>query len=145
MDKLSGLVVFFLGVAMMWQGRNLSIGSLNAPGSGFFPMLIAAALIVLSVPIFITAHGRTTGESLFSVRALCRVATVFAALLGYYLLLEYLGFAVVSFLLMAFFFIFVARYRWHASLLWAFVSTGLAYLLFDVLLKSNLPKGIAGF
>ncbi len=145
MDKVSGLVVFLLGVAIMWQGRHLSIGNLHAPGPGFFPMLTAAVLVVLSVPIFVTSQAREAGERLFTIAALRRVVTVFVALLGYYLLLEYLGFPVVSFLLMAFFFIFVARYRIHVAIFWAFVSTGLAYLLFEILLKSNLPKGIAGF
>lgn len=144
MERASGVIVFLLGIAMMWQGRGLSIGNLHAPGPGFFPMLIAAVLIVLSVPISLTAHARATGEKLFALGALGRVATIFGALLGYYLLLEYLGFAAVSFLLMAFFFIFVARYKWYTALLWTFVSTGLAYLLFEILLKSNLPKGVIG-
>jgi hypothetical protein len=45
---------------------------------------------------------------------------------------------------MASLFLVVAGKKWHASIFWAFISTGLAYLLFDVLLKSPLPKGVFG-
>jgi hypothetical protein len=64
---------------------------------------------------------------------------------AYFLLLEYLGFVVVSFLLMLFLFLWVGRQRWFVAFLSAAACIGLAYLLFDVLLKSNLPRGVFGF
>jgi hypothetical protein len=70
---------------------------------------------------------------------------LFVALLVYFVFLEYLGFVIMSFLLMAFCFIWVARQKWYTALFWAFVSIGLAYLLFDILLKSSLPRGVFGF
>lgn len=145
MERVNGLIIFLLGLVILWQGRGLSLGNLHQPGPGFFPLVIAGVLIVLSVPIFLTARARAEGETGFSRRGLGRIVTVFAALIGYFLLLEYLGFAAVSFLLMTFFFLFIARQRWYAALFWALVTTGLAYLLFETLLQSNLPKGILRF
>lgn len=144
-DRISGLIVFFLGIAILWQGRHLSVGTLRAPGSGFFPMLLAITLMILALLLVIPRARDEGGQSSFSARHLGRVSMVFVALLVYFAFLEYLGFVIMSFLLMAFCFMWVARQKWYAALFWAFVSIGLAYLLFDVLLKSNLPRGVFGF
>jgi putative tricarboxylic transport membrane protein len=73
------------------------------------------------------------------------VSIVFVALLVYFFFLESLGFIVVSFLLMTFLFVVMASQKWHIALLQAFIFVGLAYLLFEILLKSQLPKGVFGF
>jgi len=39
----------------------------------------------------------------------------------------------------------VAHQRWYVALSSAVLCIGLAYILFDVLLKSSLPKGVFGF
>ena len=144
MDRISGLVVFCLGVCILWQGKHLSAGSLHGPGPGFFPTLLAAVLMILSL-FLILPKGKEEEDHPFFSGSVKRVLMVFVALLVYFSLLEFLGFVIVSFLFMAFSFIAVARYRWYSALLWAFVSIGLTYLLFEVLLKSNLPKGVFGF
>ncbi len=144
-EKISGLIVFFLGITILWQGRHLSIGNLHAPGPGFFPMLLAVVLMLLSL-ILVSSKMKNSGERItFSLRHLGRVLMVFVALLVYFMFLEYLGFVIVSLFLMAFCFVWVAHQKWYAALFWAFVSIGLAYLLFDVLLKSSLPRGVFGF
>jgi putative tricarboxylic transport membrane protein len=144
MERVNGLIIFLFGLVIFWQGRALEIGGLHQPGPGFFPKLIACVLIILSFPIFL---GRKTesDEELFSASRLGRVVTVLGALIGYFLLLEFLGFALSSFCLMGFCFLFIGRQRWYAGLFWAFVTTGLAYVLFQILLKSELPKGVFGF
>jgi putative tricarboxylic transport membrane protein len=144
-DRISGLIVFFLGIVILWQGRSLSIGTLRAPGSGFFPMLLAVTLMILSLLLVIPRARKEAGQSSFSAQHLGRVSMLFVALLVYFAFLEYLGFVIMSFLLMAFCFIRVARQKWYTALFWAFVSIGLAYLLFDILLKSSLPRGVFGF
>jgi putative tricarboxylic transport membrane protein len=145
MEKVCGVVVFCLGLAIIWLGRGLPFGSLNAPGPGFFPLLLACILIVLSIFIFITRPAAEGEERAFTFSGLRRVGGVFLALIAYQIFLESLGFALVSFLLMAFFFVFIAKYVWYRALLGAFLSTALAYLLFEILLQSNLPKGVIGF
>jgi putative tricarboxylic transport membrane protein len=144
-ERKSGLVVFFLAVVILWQGRGLSFGGLHAPGPGFFPTLIAAVLIILSLFLIIPgAKGLREGNPL-SASSFIRMLIVFAALVGYFFFLEYLGFVIISFLLMAFLFLWVARQKWYFALSSAVICIGLAYLLFDVLLKSNLPSGVFGF
>jgi putative tricarboxylic transport membrane protein len=144
-ERVNGLVVFFLGAAIFWFGRGLSIGTLRAPGPGFFPILIAAVLVVLSLFLMIGGGKRESEEDAASAPAIIRILVLFAALVTYFLLLEYLGFVVVSFLLMFFLFLWVGRQRWHVAFLSAAICIVLAYVLFEILLKSNLPRGVFGF
>jgi hypothetical protein len=142
MERLNGIIIFVLGVAILWQGRGLSVGTLRQPGPGFFPAVIAGILIILSGTIF---FAKKAAAEKASFAGFGRVAIVFVALIGYFLFLDYLGFALVSFLLMVFFFLFLGKQRWYAGILWGAVATCLAYLLFETALQSNLPKGIFGF
>jgi putative tricarboxylic transport membrane protein len=144
-NRISGLVVFLLGFAIFWQGRGLSVGSLHAPGAGFFPALIAAVLVILSLFLMVGGGKRESEEDAVSASAIIRMLVLFAALVAYFLLLEYLGFVIVSFLLMSFLFLWVGRQRWYVAFSSAVVCIGSAYLLFEILLKSNLPRGVFGF
>jgi len=144
-ERTSGLVVFFLAFAIFWQGRGLSIGSLHKPGPGFFPALIAAVLLILSVCLMVRGGKGERETGPLSVSSIVRMLAVFLALVGYFLLLEYLGFVIISFLLMLFLFLWVGRQRWYIALSSAVICIALAYILFEVLLKSNLPKGVFGF
>ena len=144
MDRISGGVVFCLAAAILWQGRGLAIGNLHAPGPGFFPTLVAVILIILSLALIIAGNKKIDKRPFLDKQSGRRLLLVFLALLGYFFLLEPLGFAVTSFLFMAALFMTVAIQKWYTALLWALVTTGFAYLIFEVLLKSNLPKGVLG-
>ena len=145
MERISGLVVFLLALAIFWQGRGLSFGSLHAPGPGFFPALIAAALVILSLCLMIRGGKSEDEGDTLPAPAVGRMLLVFVVLVGYFLLLEYLGFVIVSFLLMFFLFLWVGRQKWYWAFSSAVVCIGLAYILFEILLKSNLPRGVFGF
>ncbi len=145
MDRISGGVVLFLAAIILWEARNLSIGKVSAPGPGFFPTVIAIILILLSLFLIISSDGKKEEKPHADKRFGYRVIMVFLFLLAYFFLLEYLGFVVTSFLFMASLFVTVTLQKWYMAFLWAFVATGLAYLLFQILLESNLPKGVLGF
>ena len=145
MDRISGIVVFLIGTTILWQGRHLSVGSLRVPGPGFFPLLLAAVMMILSLFLIIPGEKKEGIREPYSIRFIGRVSIVFVALLVYFFFLESLGFIVVSFLLMTFLFVVMASQKWHIALLQAFIFVGLAYLLFEILLKSQLPKNVFGF
>jgi putative tricarboxylic transport membrane protein len=144
-ETISGFLVFVLGAAILWQGRHLSVGSLRTPGPGFFPTLIALTLMILSLFLILRRSSKGVEGASFARRSIIRMVSAFVALLGYFFFLEYLGFVISSFFLMGFFFLSIARQRWYVALPSAVVCIGLAYILFEVLLKSNLPKGLFGF
>jgi putative tricarboxylic transport membrane protein len=144
MDRMYGIVVLCLGLAILWQGRSLTIGSFRNPGSGLFPALIAAIMILLSLLLIFFPPKRKEDAREVSARSLLRISAVFVGLLLYALFLETLGFLIVSFVLTTFLFIAFGSQKVSMAIVKSIVFTGLAYLLFEVLLKSNLPKGILG-
>ena len=73
------------------------------------------------------------------------VCSVFASLVLYAVFLEFLGFLIASFVLAVFLFAVFASEQYWLAFVKALVLTGLAYVLFDVLLKSNLPRGLLSF
>lgn len=145
MDRISGIVVLLLGAAILWQGRHLTTGSLRSPGPGFFPYLLAGLLIILALFLIVPRKKKESPSESSSFPFVGRVSIVFIALLFYFYFLESLGFILVSFFLMTFLFIVMASEKWHLALLQSLIFVGLAYVLFDVLLKSQLPHGVIGF
>lgn len=144
MDRTYGIVVLCLGFAILWQGSGLTIGSFRNPGSGLFPALIAAIMILLSLLLILFPQKGKRDAQAVSTRSFLRLSAVFMGLLLYAFFLEYLGFLIVSFVLTTFLFIAFGSQKVWLAIAKAIVFTGLAYLLFEVLLKSNLPKGILG-
>ncbi len=153
MERLYGVVVCGLGIVILWQGGTLSIGSLRSPGSGFFPVLIGAVIIILSVLLTLFPPKGASGDRAGAAKTakpipwkgFVRTASVFAALALYAVFLEYLGFLIVSFVLTMILFVAFGSQSYLRAIFNAAVSTGFAYGLFEVLLKSNLPRGILGF
>jgi putative tricarboxylic transport membrane protein len=145
MERVYGLMVLALGMAILWQGRNLSFGSFRNPGSGLFPSLIAGMIIILSLCLVIFPPRRESTGRTFSSKAVARIAVVFVTLLLYAFFLELLGFLVVSFVTTTLLFAVFGSHKYGLAVLRAIVLTGLAYALFEILLKSNLPKGVLGF
>jgi putative tricarboxylic transport membrane protein len=130
-------------MAIFWQGRYLDVGNLQEPGPGFFPILVAILMMILSLFLIISKR-KSEGKLLFAKSSI-HVLIVFVVLLAYSFTLEYLGFIIASFLLMAYLFkAFGGSKKWRGAVLWALASVVLAYLLFNVLLESNLPRGILG-
>ena len=147
MERVYGLVVFCLAVAILWDGRKLIFGTFRSPGSGMFPDLIAGLMLFLSLLLMLFPQqlgDRSAGPSV-SRGSMGRLLLVFAALFLYAIFLESLGFVIVSFLLTILLFSVFGVQSYKEAVWKASISTGLAYVLFEVLLKSNLPRGILGF
>jgi putative tricarboxylic transport membrane protein len=146
MERIYGIIVFALGTAILWQGRHLAFGSFRNPGSGLFPSLLAGLMIILSLRLIIFPQKGEGAERPISKQAAVRVVAIFVTLLLYAFFLELLGFLVVSFVTTTLLFAaFGSRRRYGLAVVRAIVLTGFSYAFFEVLLKSNLPKGIFGF
>ncbi len=144
MQRLSALIIFLLGACIFWTGRHLSFGSLSEPGPGFFPDLLAGAMIILSLSLILQKAGKGPEEQVSSRKSYMRVIVTLAALFGYFFFIESLGFVITSFLLMSCLFIGFGSHTWYKALVGALLCTGMAYALFQLLLKSQLPVGVFG-
>jgi len=142
-DQASALFWLAVAILVAVQSVTLKLGTLTQPGPGFFPFWSAIVLGVLSVVLLVGSRRRRAPAPASATRS-WTPAIVAGGLLAYVLLLERLGFVTVTFLFLLFLFRLV-RKGWLVSGLAAVVGTGACYGLFQLWLKSQLPRGPLGF
>jgi putative tricarboxylic transport membrane protein len=142
-DRVSALFWLTLAIVVAVQSFALKLGTLNHPGPGFFPFWGAVVLGVLSVILLVGARTRAALPSADAIRSWMLIV-VAGALLGYVLLLEILGFVIVTFLFLLLLFRLV-RKGWTTSGLAALAGASASYALFQLWLKAQLPRGPFGF
>ena len=143
-DQLSGLMLFALAVFMTWQNRQYPLGSLEEPGPGYAPLLIAVFLGIAGLLIALQGLGSAQlGETRWDeakravmILAACAVATY---------ALERVGYRITIVALLVFFLGVLERKR---PLRVAAVAVGfslISYYLIGTLLHVPLPRGPWGF
>jgi len=144
-DLVSGL--FWLAVAIFAaaQGLSLKLGSLQRPGPGFFPFWGGVVLGLLAIVLVIRALRESGAAERVRIRLeSSRPVVVVAAVLGYLLMLETLGFVAVTLLLLLLLFRLEGR-AWAFSAASAVVGALASYTLFQLWLRTQLPTGPLGF
>lgn len=148
-DRTASLIWLLFAVYICIESLRLPLGSLRDPGPGFLPLVVGVILGVLSVVNFGQAraeNSRSPGGSWYSQERWKRLVGVLVALFVYAGVLDLLGFLTSTFLLL----IYLFRYgleprKW----VWAIGGSAMAsvscYVVFDLWLQTQLPKGIFGF
>jgi hypothetical protein len=133
------LLALYLCVA----AYKLGLGVFGRPGPGFFPFGAALAIAVIALFRLLKARSEKSPATLATSSSEWRkIACVIAGMTVYTLLLEPVGFAFCTFLLMLFYLKIIALQRWRLSLGFALAVALLAQLFFDLLLNAQLPRGI---
>lgn len=150
-DRVSGLIWLILGIVFCVGAIKLNVGNLRDPGPGFLPLLVGTLLVVLGLilifyPLSSELRERKNGEVQKSNwrTFLIPLLTLFI-LFGYTLLLEYLGFLFTTFLFLFFLFKLGEPKRWLMPLIFSVSTVIFSYLIFDVWLQCQLPRGIFRF
>jgi putative tricarboxylic transport membrane protein len=143
---LPALVWLGVGAAMAAGAYQLGIGALNNPGPGLFAFVIGIAMAALSLSVAATSWSATPASEVAGVpRRAGPAIGVIAALIFYSLALERIGFALCTFLFLAFLLSVLGRSSWLTALAASASITAGSYLIFAKLLKINLPNGPLGF
>lgn len=148
-DQWSGLALSILAAGMIWAALGLPYGNIHNPGPGFFPLWLGMILGGMSIALFVqTTRGkeseRTFREILEEDVRWGKVLLVLAVLILYGLLMDYLGFLIVTFLMMVVLLRFIEPQSWKAVFGWALGGSVGSYLIFEVWMKLRLPKGFWG-
>lgn len=143
-DHVAGLALFFLALGIAWEAHKLPLGSLDQPGPGYMPMLLAIVLGGLGLLVALRRKSSALLQSLRwpEIGHACKIllACGFAALA-----LERIGYRLTVIILLAFLLGVIERQRPVAV---AAVALGLSlgtFFLFADLLKVPLPRGPWGF
>jgi putative tricarboxylic transport membrane protein len=144
-DQWSSAAWFFLGLAVCLASLQYKMGTFASPGTGFMPFLTGAAICFFSGVGFIHATlRRKKGE----VRVLLlegvkwkNAMLILVSLLAYSLLMVPLGFLVCTTLFIAFLLRAIVPQRWPVVVSCALLTAAASYLIFEVWLKAQLPRG----
>ena len=143
-DMLSGLFLLAVSIAICTGSLQLPVGTFNAPGPGFFPLVTGLVLGVFSLLITVQARKAGTEPVRFWAPEADKkgIAVSFFCILLYALLLERAGFIATTILFFILFSHFVCGHRWRTALFFALVTSFATYFVFSFLLHAPLPRGI---
>jgi putative tricarboxylic transport membrane protein len=141
------ICLFWLGIAIFVcvGSIKLHLGSFPEPGPGFLPFGAALFLGILALIQFMRVTLRPPEESEESPWAGIdpkKAIYIIVSLFLYAFLLPWLGYILATFFLMLFFFTFLKKMPWWIVISYTIAVIVISYLLFDVWLMVQLPKGI---
>lgn len=139
---LAGLAGFVL-----LESRHLSFGTMRVPQTGFFPWVLATLLLILCVILF--AQGLFGAESdrppnHILPEGWSRIAFTLAAMVGFAVMLERLGFLLTTFFLMILLLRAIESQRWSKVFFVALFTAIASYGIFGWILGIPLPGGVFG-
>jgi putative tricarboxylic transport membrane protein len=143
-ERVAYLVIGMAGIVIMVLSWSYGLGSPAKPGPGMYPFVVGLFIFPLSLSLFVSSlRGERKGAILTG-----RQIGTFAAFIGtcafWILAMPLLGYSVVTLVAVFFLSKIMKLEGWFKPLL---LSTGTAlfiYLLFDVWLYIDLPRGIWG-
>jgi putative tricarboxylic transport membrane protein len=141
-DRLAALAVLVAAGAYLAAALPLPRGVAARPGAGFFPLVVGVLFCLVAAAFVIETFRRPSARAAtVAANARIRAFSTAGALVGFVLLLPWLGYPAVTFLFVT------AMLRalggsWILALATASAAAAGSYYLFAVLLAVPLPKGV---
>jgi putative tricarboxylic transport membrane protein len=148
-DRISGIFWLIFSALVIIESYRLGLGTLHQPGPGFLFFWASIALGIMALVVLIRAWiSQKDGEpkiSIFGTQNTRKIILVLISLFLYAILMETLGFILVTLLLFIFLMGIIEKKKLWFTVFVGLVVTVIAYLIFEIWLKSQLPKGLLGF
>lgn len=151
-DTVMAIFWILLGLMISIWSATFPFGELKSPGPALLPLALGLILILLGGILFFQAIIRKGGTSPTALppiipvgAAFKRVVFTLGGLLLSFIFLEHLGFILTTFFLILFLMRAIDPQKWKLALFYALVSALGSFVLFQVLLKTQLPRGFLGF
>jgi len=131
-------------MAVCYFSSRIGLGRPSHPGPGFMPFLAGSLLAVLSFVLLLhVSFGKRVESWPITFRAR-NIAAILLAMAAYGFLLDRIGFLLITFLFVTFLVRGIEPQSWRKSIVAGICSSGASYLLFEILLKSQLPRSPLG-
>jgi putative tricarboxylic transport membrane protein len=135
-----------IGAALAVGSIELGLGSLHKPGAGLMPFLTGILLGSLGLLLTLLDTRKRSDvkeREAISLRQFWgKGACSLAASFLYAFVLDPLGFIVATFLLFLSLLKIMGSRKWFTPILISFLAVSVSYLIFDVWLRIEFPKGI---
>jgi len=130
------------------EAYRLNLGTVHEPGPGFFPFGAGFIMLLLSLAALLKSVGKkrkVEGTSRQETFRWWNIFIILAAITAYTLSLEKIGFLINTFLFMCLLLKVVEPQTWKTAIIGGLITTLAANLIFNVIFRSQIPKGILGF
>jgi putative tricarboxylic transport membrane protein len=148
-DRISGSFWLIFALIVIADSYRLGLGTLQRPGPGFVFFWAGVFLGILSLVTTLRAWGGKKTEefevSIFGKQNKMKIVLVLISVFLYAIFLEKLGFMLLTLLLLIFLLLFIEKKSWLYATLASIAMSAGAYLIFEIWLKSQLPKGFLEF
>ncbi len=148
-DRISGIFWLCFAILVGIASYRLGLGSLHKPGPGFLFFWTSVFLGIMSLAILVRAwpKKRTEGpeETIFGKQNTLKIVLVMTSVFLFAIFMETVGFILVTLLLFIFLLGIIEKKSWWLTLFVSALVTVISYLIFEIWLKSQLPKGLLGF
>ena len=151
-DLGAAAVLLAFALFAITQARGLRFGTVVAPGPGFFPLCLAAALGLVSIALLVSGWRASTAAAASASEGPAAPAGSHFAMIGtlaalfvYALVLERVGFLLATFGLLLFFSKALQRRTWLVALGGAAATAVVSHVVFKIWLGVNLPSGVLTF
>ena len=141
----ASLILAGLAGLTLFEASRLAFGSIRVPQTGFFPSILAILLLFFSIALLVQTcrqAGGESGEQPITSEAWIRISITLAAMLGFALVLEKLGFLLSTFTVMLVLLRVIEPQKWARVLAVALATALISYFLFGRLLNIPLPAGV---
>ncbi len=148
-EKIEGFFWLGIGIIICIWARKAHLGSLREPGPGFvafasglFVSIVGLIMVISQTLSKIAYSDGLDFSSVFRNISWSKLGYTMGLLFAYALFLNFLGYIVTTFFLMWGLFYGREKSRWASSILISLVTVGSSYLVFEVWLFCQLPRGI---
>ncbi len=144
---LASAVLLAFGLAVAYGGLHYGWGSLDSPGAGFVPFFAGAAMAGFSAITLVQSlvKGWHPLAQRWAGAKWQRALITIICLVLYSVFLRDLGFPIATFVLAVYLYRMLTPSGWGETLLAAMLTTLGLYLMFQVWLEVQLPKGSLAF
>ena len=144
-ELASSIVLIALACGTLWLASDLPLGSLSSPQTGFFPLILGALLLILSIILLgesLTREKRQALPSWTTVGGWRTLLLTGGILFAVAVLFELIGYIAAVAIIMLFLLRTIGKRKWPVVLLISGASALGFFLVFGYLLKIPLPQGI---
>ena len=143
-DRASAIVLIIFALLIIWESRQLPLGTLRQPGPAFIPILLALLLLMFAVFLVLTSSRAPSLSSVTWTEWRHALAILAASLFSVFAI-ERLGYRLTVLLVLGFLVKLLEQRSWIVSLSFAFTLSFGSFFLFYTVLRVPLPQGPFGF
>lgn len=148
-DRISGAFWLCFSILVSIKSYDLGLGTLRKPGPGFLFFWTSIFLGIMSLVILKRAWSRgqiePSKQTIYEKKNVLKIVLVLLSVFLYAIFMETVGFIPMTLIFFIFLLGMIEKKKWWLTTSVSIGVTGMAYLIFEVWLKSQLPRGLLGF